>query len=274
MAAVTLSLRNPIGPQSYPYQILDHVDPEDICGICREPYTVDGQGEGCRPILLTECRHIVGLECFERWLGAHPDTCTHWNHALQRDLSGSSYWGLEWCLEHVYSTKFFAFLEENVMYIVAMGTTAHDFRRQALVVVAFTALREHRLSFKHANMIFRTYLVGIAAIAFVHIFLFPYAVCLAGCAAFLVLYLPLLSVSAMWGVLCAVGSKGAWVALYLILTACVFVALCMGVVLCAVGLGWWRSRRPIVAKTWPLAVPQGPQGRPLWQRRNGRLERL
>jgi len=56
-----------------------------VCIICKEPYNISipTSAQGCRPIQLLPCMHIVGDACFSKWAKLQPERCIYWNHELQ-----------------------------------------------------------------------------------------------------------------------------------------------------------------------------------------------
>ncbi|KAF2117190.1 hypothetical protein BDV96DRAFT_598117 [Lophiotrema nucula] len=57
------------------------VNPDDVCLICKEPFYPFSE-DGCRPVRIMSCGHIVGDSCFESWVRTAPDKCPYWNHLL------------------------------------------------------------------------------------------------------------------------------------------------------------------------------------------------
>jgi hypothetical protein len=53
----------------------------DVCLICREPYSREGE-VGCRASRIVHCGHIIGYQCLEDWIARRPDTCPYFNHYL------------------------------------------------------------------------------------------------------------------------------------------------------------------------------------------------
>jgi len=58
---------------------------DDVCIICQDPYNTSTlpSAQGCRPIQLLPCMHIVGDACFSEWAKRQPERCIYWNHELQ-----------------------------------------------------------------------------------------------------------------------------------------------------------------------------------------------
>jgi hypothetical protein len=54
---------------------------DDVCLICREPYSRKGE-VGCRAIRIVHCGHIIGYQCLEDWIARRPDTCPYFDHQL------------------------------------------------------------------------------------------------------------------------------------------------------------------------------------------------
>ena len=77
------------GPKGYAYTTLPSPDPEDLCLICKEPYNTP---DGCHPIKLTSCGHIIGHECFEEWIKRSPGICPYWSHHLPEVPLPSDSW--------------------------------------------------------------------------------------------------------------------------------------------------------------------------------------
>ena len=61
------------------------VAPDDVCIICKEPYntSIPPSAQGCRPIQLLPCMHIVGDACFSEWAKRQPEKCIYWTHKLR-----------------------------------------------------------------------------------------------------------------------------------------------------------------------------------------------
>ena len=74
-------LRGLRGHQVYAHSTDVHIGDADDqdCFICKEPYNSE---EGCRPIRLTECGHVIGQDCFNEWINRYPETCPYWSHHL------------------------------------------------------------------------------------------------------------------------------------------------------------------------------------------------
>ncbi|KAF2867521.1 hypothetical protein BDV95DRAFT_582308 [Massariosphaeria phaeospora] len=56
-------------------------EPEDQCMICKELYYPHSP-EGCKPLRLLPCNHIIGKQCLDTWITHHPLHCPYWNHPL------------------------------------------------------------------------------------------------------------------------------------------------------------------------------------------------
>ena len=54
---------------------------DDVCLICREPYSRKCE-VGCRAIRIVHGGHIIGHQCLEDWIARRPDTCPYFNHQL------------------------------------------------------------------------------------------------------------------------------------------------------------------------------------------------
>jgi hypothetical protein len=248
MATVTATLRSPCrGAKSYAYELLDDIHPDSLCGVCREPYSLDGEGDGCRPIRLIDCGHIIGLECFDEWTRTHPDMCTNWNHRLER--ARGSWWKPEQVMDRIYGTKCFTAVEAK---IIADAFHNADPISHFRLTNAFAAYHGDFFSLRHAEILLGEYFCSLLGLTIALAIVVFVACVVAPSAVYLVLYLPWTNWTRVMELLLTVG--WAWLigAGCVCLSGLVFLALCMGIPVCAVSLAWWRSRQlhPRVLGYW------------------------
>ncbi|CAI6303104.1 unnamed protein product [Periconia digitata] len=67
----------------YPHKVVVPQPPDEtVCTVCNEPFRMNSL-DHCRAIQLLECSHIVGDNCFRKWLDRHEQQCLNWNHHLE-----------------------------------------------------------------------------------------------------------------------------------------------------------------------------------------------
>jgi hypothetical protein len=100
-----------IRPSNYAFEFVT-ASKEDICMICRSPYTSpENNEEGCQAIRLTNCNHVIGLECFDAWVLRHPRTCPYWSHDLPAEFHNT--WMLERVLGQLCTSDWYKFMVEE-----------------------------------------------------------------------------------------------------------------------------------------------------------------
>ena len=236
------------GPHNYAHNDRVHVDVDDECMICKEPYSKTSDTKGCRAIRLAECGHIVGFECFRTWIQRLPDTCPYWNHHLSPWAKPTFSIGncVEYSLETICSTAWFASMEDSI------GDTTLEHPEVPLMLGhiqycdALQALHEYRLDLGHAGRILAVY--GIDALSLAGVLCgVVYVVIVALYGSFCLLRALCWVSWAAKGNESVLGSLGSmamtlgklalWIVAFGIAHTLLFLAVVVGVL----GLGWWRS---------------------------------
>jgi len=249
------------GPNDYAHNDRVHVESDDECAFCKEPYATTASQEGCRAIRLYDCGHIVGYECFRTWLQRQPDTCLYYNHALPRGRKSVA--SLQDCierfLEFICTTYWFLLVEDlthNLMFDETL-TTAADYM---LRLESLEALVSDRLTWENAKTVFKMYAKGAGLFSTIFGVLL-----LVGFAA-LYVSLNILgalfwwtswtelafkaigsgALSSFWGIMKTSGGVAPWLLVIGIAHTLLFLLVLVSVL----GLGWRRSKRARA----PLAV--------------------
>jgi hypothetical protein len=143
------------GINNYAYESVTAADDDEYM-ICKEPYLKDdfSDADGCHAIRLTECGHIIGLECFSVWIQRQPEPCTYWNHHL-KDLSKEST-NLEYICSRICNSRWFRHIKKGICFFEYRNRYRWPHRHQRLLV-ALEALHTNRLTYTHASYIMTSY---------------------------------------------------------------------------------------------------------------------
>jgi hypothetical protein len=117
--------------------------------ICKEPYLKDDSSgaDGCHAIRITECGHIIGLECFSVWIQRQPETCTYWNHHLKdlsMKLSSQEYVCGRFC-----NSRWFMYIETSIHFFEYRNRDRWPYKHQRLLN-ALEALHANCLTYTQA----------------------------------------------------------------------------------------------------------------------------
>jgi hypothetical protein len=143
------------GINNYAYEPVTAAD-DDECMICKEPYLKDDSSgaDGCHAIRITECGHIIGLECFSVWIQRQPETCTYWNHHL-KDLS-MKLSSPEYVCGRICNSRWFMYIETSIHFFEYRNRDRWPYKHQRLLN-ALEALHANCLTYTHAYHIMISY---------------------------------------------------------------------------------------------------------------------
>lgn len=108
----------------YRYGRHEDYSSDDVCPMCREPYSANAEKPGCAAIRLTECGHILGYQCFQDWITTYPRTCPFYNHTLKAEIelvardSTMLNYRIETAVMYICNTTIWTFLDDLLLEIL------------------------------------------------------------------------------------------------------------------------------------------------------------